>query len=64
MSTNKKIGLEAKLEGDLNPRKSVIQGVVNSKTKEVADYQKKLDKLDQHRYEESEEFNQTMREHD
>jgi chromosome segregation ATPase len=59
-----KIAYEGKLEGDLYPRRSIMTGVVNSKTKEVADYQRQIDELDAVRAEEAAEFEQKVREHE
>jgi hypothetical protein len=41
-----------------------MTGVVNSKTKEVADYQKQIDDLNAVRAEEHDEFEQKVREHE
>jgi hypothetical protein len=62
-SNTKKIALEAKLEGDLYPRRAIMTGVVNSKKKEVAGYQAQIDELDAIRAEEADEFEQIVREH-
>lgn len=50
------ISLEGKLEGALYPQRSILQGIVNSKTKEVADINKQINELDANRSEEKAEF--------
>lgn len=55
-SNTKKTQLEAKLEGSLYPTREVLQGIVNSKERELAGYNKDLDHLDNDREEEKEEF--------
>jgi len=37
-SNTKRIQLEAKLEGDLYPRRAIMTGIVNAKTQEVKNY--------------------------
>jgi len=57
------VQLEAKLEGALYPQRSIFQGLVASKSKEVATIQKDIDNLDATRAEEKEEFEEKVAEH-
>jgi chromosome segregation ATPase len=63
-SNNKKVVLEAKLEGNLYPTREILQGIVASKSKELAGYNKDQDDLDNTRAEEKEEFDEKVREHE
>jgi hypothetical protein len=63
-SNNKKVVLEAKLEGALYPTREILQGIVASKSKELAGYNKEVDELDNTRAEEKEEFDEKVREHE
>jgi hypothetical protein len=63
-SNNKRVGLEAKLEGSLYPTREILESIVASKEKELAGYNKDLDHLDNERDEEKEEFEQKVREHE
>lgn len=63
-SNNQKVVLEAKLEGALYPTREILQGIVASKTKELAGYNKEVDQLDATRAEEKEEFEEKVTEHE
>lgn len=63
-SNVKRVTLEAKLEGALYPTREILQGIVASKTKELAGYNKEVDQLDATRAEEREEFEEKVREHE
>ena len=63
-SNNQKVVLEAKLEGALYPTREILQGIVASKTKELAGYNKEVEQLDATRAEEKEEFEEKVTEHE
>jgi molybdopterin converting factor small subunit len=58
-----RVQLEAKLEGQLYPQRSILTGIVNSKTKEVKGIQKDIDDLEAQRAEEKEEFEASVADH-
>jgi hypothetical protein len=58
------VQLEARLEGSLYPTREILTGIVKSKERELAGYNKDLDNLDNERAEEKEEFEQKVREHE
>jgi hypothetical protein len=62
-SNTYRVQLEAKLEGALYPQRSIFQGLVASKSKEVASLNKDVDELDNTRAEEKDEFEEKVREH-
>jgi hypothetical protein len=62
-SERNRIDLEAKLEGELYPRREIMTTVVNQKTKELQNYRKEMDDLDAERAEEAAEFEQKVAEH-
>jgi hypothetical protein len=55
-SNTYKVQLEARLEGQLYPTKQILEGIVASKERELAQYNKESDNLDAVRAEEHEDF--------
>ncbi|CAD8155636.1 unnamed protein product [Paramecium octaurelia] len=62
-SNRKKVDLEARLEGQLYPQRSILEGLVAQKSAEVKGYQKDLNELDAQRAEEHEDFEEKVLEH-
>ncbi|CAD8109242.1 unnamed protein product [Paramecium primaurelia] len=62
-SNRKKIELEARLEGQLYPQRSILEGLVAQKSAEVKGYQKDVSELDAQRAEEHEDFEEKVLEH-
>ncbi|KAM3129282.1 hypothetical protein pb186bvf_018661 [Paramecium bursaria] len=63
LANKDKIGYEAKLEGDLYPRRSILQGLVAAKKAEVKGYQKEIDELDEERAEAKAEYESIVEDH-
>lgn len=60
---NERIVLEAKLEGELYPKREIVQGIVSMKQKELNGLNHELAELDETREEEAETFEDAVREH-
>ncbi|CAK65585.1 unnamed protein product (macronuclear) [Paramecium tetraurelia] len=60
---SERISLEARLEGDLYPRRAIISGLVTAKKAEVKGYQKEIDDLDAERAAQHADFEEIAADH-
>ncbi|CAD8170012.1 unnamed protein product [Paramecium octaurelia] len=60
---SERISLEARLEGDLYPRRAIISGLVTAKKAEVKGYQKEIDELDAERAAQHADFEEIAADH-
>ncbi|CAD8102008.1 unnamed protein product [Paramecium sonneborni] len=60
---SERISLEARLEGDLYPRRAIITGLVTAKKAEVKGYQKEIDELDAERAAQHQDFEEIAADH-
>ncbi|CAD8073969.1 unnamed protein product [Paramecium primaurelia] len=60
---SERISLEARLEGDLYPRRAIISGLITAKKAEVKGYQKEIDELDADRAAQHAEYEEIAADH-
>ncbi|CAK89330.1 unnamed protein product (macronuclear) [Paramecium tetraurelia] len=64
VSDNERIKLEARLEGELYPKRQILQKLITQKQGELKEFTGELNELDQQREEEGEEYQHKIHEHE